>query len=246
MKVTFYFLLLVVCGYGCDVAQSGGPGMAQAQSGEGRVIVVGIDRTEGYQAMTRSALRLAEKVVLDARPGDRVIFRWISAASYGPDQTIAVLDLPVPDLPVPKSSMDREGQVARQRAARRAATRIAESKLAMVELLRKACVGATRATDIAGFVEAAAEIFAAAPTSKSRRLVLYTDLLDNRHFDVSPDLRDVLVEAHLVRTLEDPGVAGELREDWRSRFLAWGARQVTFPPVIDVGRVEESDTCELP
>jgi hypothetical protein len=207
------------------------------QGPKARLTVVGVDRTESWEAMTQLTLGLAEHVLSEAKPGDTLVFRWISDRSYAPSEQFTRVTLPAIERPT--SRLDRQGQ-QRYLAARRA---LAGAYQDGMRQIRRFVPGSadhpgtpdlrqgTPATDLMGFVTAAAEVFATAPPESAKVLVVIGDLQDNRNFDVKPDLQGVDVVVHLVSRDADPTRAQLLKERWTAFFTERGAQSVTFMPV---------------
>lgn len=214
----------------------------------GRLIMFGVDRTERWEEMTHMTLGLAERTLekvqlgaaadaeLHAMPGDTLIFRWISDRSYSPTEVFAEVHLPT--LIQPRGPFDREGK-------RNAATALARLKQALIGGLdairkqrpdhqegRSVLTQGTRATDILGFLTAASEQFAQAPAGVKKVLVLATDMQDNRHYKIKPDLSGVEVIVYLIaRGNANPVAAHHLQERWTALFKTCGAEQVSYRPV---------------
>lgn len=224
-------------GLGLLLAIMAGPAAA------GSFIVVGVDRTAEFDAMTAPALRLAESLVWNAAAGDTVVVRWISHRSYAADQTLVHMALPAPAaLPEVRNRFDARGRRQRQAAAQAQDQALLRAKAAALRTLRAQCVGPTPATDIVGFVQAAAEVFSrdAAP-EQARRLVLFTDLEDNRGFRVTPQLDGVAVEVQLLGQQSDPERASRRRARWRDWLEARGAVSVRFlRPALPADAAEAS------
>lgn len=210
-------LMFLVLGLTCDLAHGAG------------FIVVGIDRTEAYEAMTESAVAIALDYVKQADPGDELWLRYISGASYPLDQIITHLNLPQADLPEPSGLYDARGKRQHQLALKQFKRGVYQAKLRSVETLYNQCVGPTRRTDIVGFITAAAEHFATAPEGADKQLVLATDLGENRHYDSLIDLSGVSVRIYQVRGASDPAVVQRARKHWQEVFHLWGAADVLFP-----------------
>ncbi len=200
-----------------------------AQAGAASVTVVGIDRSDGVK-MTLPALRMAEEQAWRAEAGATVIFRWISDRSYAPDQVIAMLALPAtPQLPLVRGPFDRRGRAARERARALFSRRVHAEKERTVRALRAvSCTGPTNSTDIVGFFQAAEERFDEYGSEVSRRIVVYTDLQDNRHFRVRPRLEGVEIDVYMMRVDPDPARSRKLRQRWQGLFQGWGAGPVIF------------------
>jgi hypothetical protein len=115
--------LLLLIGLSVILASCGKPPAADEadpqrdQGPKARLTVVGVDRTESWEAMTQLTLGLAEHVLSEAKPGDTLVFRWISDRSYAPSEQFTRVTLPAIERPT--SRLDRQGQ-QRYLAARRA------------------------------------------------------------------------------------------------------------------------------
>ncbi len=215
-----------------------------------RFTVVGIDRTDSLQDMTRAALRLAEPYFWQAQPGDQVVGRWISDRSYAEDQTLVRLELPEPAaLPQVRNRFDAVRQAAHRGAAEAHAREILVRKTAALRVLRAQCVGATPSTDLAGFVMAASEILTQrAGAYADRWLVVLTDLEDNRGFKVAPRLDGVHVEVQLVGREANPEKVERLRLHWTQRFTSWGAAEVrVIRPILPAAQpsTREDKPCSM-
>lgn len=195
-----------------------------AESVRSRVIVCGIDRTGSYR-FTRAGLELCGRVLASANAGDEFIARWISGASYSNNEFVARVRLPgpIPDCPNPFDDLCR-----RRRAS--AIARLSTVKRAeLTRLLGLRPPLATR-TDIYGFVQSAADIFASAPRDAERWLYIATDMEDNRRFRLSADLSAVQVVILAFQTSADPRYTLRLRDRWIAYLGQCGAISVTVQP----------------
>ena len=61
-----------------------------------------------------------------------------------------------------------------------------------------------------------------------RWVYVATDLEENVHRQVSPDLKEVRVVVFALKTGRDPVSAVRLRRDWEDRLKRLGVVQVTF------------------
>jgi hypothetical protein len=232
---------LLVSGAVLTPAASAAPAgaTAPAASAEPRFVVFGVDRSEPWNAMSRTTLGLAEQALLrDARPGDELVYRWISDRSYAADEAFAHIVLPT--LSRAANPLDRQGR-ANEASSKQALARAAEEGLAQ---LRRHVPGATPAggrpdlrkgtpsTDIYGFVTAAAGHFAAAPAGRAKQLVIASDMEDNRRYQVRPDLKGVEVVVYLVSLKADPVAAQRLQAQWTDFFRECGATRTSFRPVM--------------
>jgi hypothetical protein len=205
----------------------------------GRTIVFGVDRSDTWERMTRIGMALAEQTLLhDLRPGDEIVYRWISDRSYAADQAFAQVRLPV--LLAAKGQLDHRGK---QEAARTRQALITAARQGQTQLRRftpeasSANPGldlrnGTKSTDLIGFLTAAAEQFAQTDASRPRLLIIVSDLEDNRRFPVKPNLAGVEVVVYSVSLRADPAKGQQLQKQWTQFFTQSGARVVEFRPAM--------------
>ncbi len=193
---------------------------------EPRFIVVGVDRTESWERMTRPALALAEQTLRVSRPRDELLFRWISDRSYRSDEAFAHIKLPAISTGT-GNPFDRREKQALDLANNRFR---AEAKKGIDTIRAQHPEGPTTSTDIPGFLAAAAEQFSATPAGYRKVLVIISDMEDNRNYKVRPDLSSVEVQIYLMVISEhpDPAQGERLKTQWTAFLKKCGAASVTF------------------
>lgn len=194
----------------------------------GQFVVIGVDRTEDYGQMTKTAIAIAADYIDQAKPGDHILVRWISDASYPPDQIITDLSLPSVELPEVKGIYDRKGKRQRQLMIVNLKHQIFRLKLQVIDLLHNQCVGSTKGTDIIGFLTAAAEHFANASPHDEKLLVLATDLGENRNYKAKINLQETDVQIYLIQSVADPAQVEATRTRWIALFEDWSASNIDF------------------
>jgi len=183
-------------------------------------VVCGVDRTGSYK-LREVGLRLCTGLVRRGHAGDEFLLRWISDASFSESEFLSRIQIPsLPDCQRNPFDLGCRRLMARYRAS-------LESEIQRISSQRPP---AAPRTDIYGFLQAAADAFAAAPTGTDKLLYLATDLKDNVGYQVRPDLTGVRVRVLGWQTGPDPGRAVRLRARWDSTLRAWGAIVVTFSP----------------
>ncbi len=206
-----------------------------------RFIVFGVDRTDTWERMTHLGLQLAEQTLLhDLRPGDEILYRWISDRSYAADQVFAHVRLP--EILRSSGQLDRRGKQA-EAASRQALVAAARAGRDQLRGLTSASrVGTsdlshgTESTDLIGFLAAAGEQFAQAGNGPQRQLILVSDLEDTRHFTAEPDLNGVDVLVYFVSLRADPAMGQRIQQEWTQRFTDFGARSISIrPAVVETG-----------
>ena len=193
-----------------------------------RFVVIGIDRTENWETMTRPALRLAETTIRQSHPGDELVVRWISDRSYRSDETIAHIRLPA----IPRKAVNPFDRQAKLELAA-AKSRVQSEAVRGLQLINSQQTRpATRATDVYGFIAAAAEHFAEASPGVHKVLVIASDMGDNRKQRLYPDLRGVDVEVALVVHADpNPVRVAALKDAWTAYFSRCGAQSVKYSPI---------------
>jgi len=193
-----------------------------------RFLVIGVDRSESFDRLTRTALGLAEQHLRKARPADEMVVRWISDRSYRSDEVF--LHVRLPDLPTVAENPFNAKQRAVVAEAKRRFQGEASKALNVIQAQHPE--GGTPSTDIFGFIAAAAEHLAVAPAGYERQLIIASDMEDNRRYDVVPDLSGVAVRIHLIVIAEqpDPSRIASLKTVWEGYFKKAGAASVTFEP----------------
>lgn len=208
-------------------AWSGGEAVAETASA-GRFVVIGVDRTAGYDQMTAVGIAIAVDYVKHAGLGDEVVVRWISDRSYQADQLVGHLKVPTANFPVVRGIFNTRMKRRRELELAGLKAQVLTIKTETVELLTAQCVGPTKRTDIIGFVTAASEAFARIPQAVEHILVLATDLLENTHFNGDIDLTGAKVRVHLIHNVANPGEIAVMRKKWSEKFMRWGASEVEY------------------
>jgi len=207
----------------------------------GRAVVFGVDRTDTWDRMTRIGMALAEQTLLhDLRPGDQILYRWISDRSYAADQAFAQVHLPA--LSAAKSQLDHRGKLEAARTRQALISAAGQGRAQLRRFTPEALPASpaldlrkgTKSTDLIGFLTAAAEYFAQSDAARPRQLVMVSDLEDNRRFAVKPNLAGVAVLVYSVSLRADPDKGQKLREQWTQFFTQCGARAVEFRPAMAV------------
>jgi hypothetical protein len=219
--------VLAVATAGCGAAPNvSGSGQGPADSVEirpPRYSVCGIDRTGSYD-FVGPGLELCARLVAEARPGDVIVFRWISHASYLADDFIARFSLP--DVALVNCTNPFDQRCKRARGAQEAQLNAVKRAFSQQILhLRPTIV---YRTDIYGFFQAASEILAAAPAGAERHIYAATDLLDNVRYRISPDLQGMQITIFAFQTDANPQRTLELRRRWETFFRNHGAAAVAF------------------
>lgn len=192
-----------------------------------RFVVFGVDRSESWTEMTQSALKLAEKALSGARPGDEITYRWISDKSYHSSEVFAHVRLPR----IAKAA-DMFDKAAKRRRRAALVQFHAERKRALEQLRSQHPEAGTPSTDIYGFLTAAAEHFTQAPTGLAKTLIVVSDMKDNRRYEVQPELSGVEVQVYLVvRANADPTTTQRLKDHWTEYLARSGTRSVSFLPL---------------
>lgn len=200
-------------------------------------IIVGVDRTAGWNEMTRDALRVAETLVKDARPGDIMEFRWISEASWPPQNHIGTFRFP--PYTVPNShgkQINPRIRVLRNKLHQQYLRKLAEEVNSMYDFLWASCKAETRSTDIGGFIEAASDRFQQYPARARRKIVIMSDFEERMAFPVTPNLSTVSVTIVPLRQSANPAEAKEKLDNW----LFW------LQEATNVSDVEIRRPVELP
>lgn len=194
-----------------------------------RMVVFGVDRTERYEVMTKPALALAEQALLQAAPGDELVFRWISDRSYRSDELIVLVKLP--EVPRVRNQFDPREKTLAHGAMNRLR---AEVQRGLQALRAQAPSSGTSSTDLYGFITSAAEHFSLAPSGLRKVLVIASDMEDNRRYNIRPNLSGVEVQIYLlvIEKQPDPAQFAQLKARWARYFLEHcGAARVDFLPV---------------
>jgi len=212
-------LILLTAAASC----TGGSGrQGPAAASPHRISVCGVDRSGSYD-FVKIGIELCARVVAQANAGDEIVVRWISDASYGNEDFVERIKLPNG---WPPCTNPFDARCRRERAAFDA--RLVQIKRATVERLVKLQPARSRRTDILGFLQAAADELSTAPAGVERWIYVATDLEENVHHPVSPDLKDVRVVVFALKTGRDPVRAVRLRNDWQERLRSWGVVEVAF------------------
>ena len=175
---------------------------------------------------------------MNAAPGDEYVIRTITAESKPPmvawkkqngsvvrhentDAHLTFIDVP--------NAPNRFNKPARLRYLKAQKT-FQSQKQRLLQKLEQMTFEPAPHTDIYGFIQAASDQFANAPTGTRKVLLFATDLRDTAQLNCKPDLSDVeviifefLVDADPVKTLER-------RDAWEERLKNWGAAKVTVRP----------------
>lgn len=189
--------------------------------------VVGIDRSGSYN-FVKAGVELSGRLYAQAEPGCDLMLRWISGTSYANDEVFfheVVRGAPLPDCstnPFDVKCKQRQRQLAAQNAQVR---RVAVEKIVVQNPAR------SNRTDIFGFLQAGSEFLAKFPDSARKRMYLGTDLDDNVHYKVTPNLKDVEVIVFALQNDPNPALMQQKRAEWESRFRKWGAKSVSFEPI---------------
>lgn len=213
---------------GCSQASESSSSRTYGASpqGESSVMVCGVDRSGSYD-FARVGLGFCERLIRDAGPGDVVIVRWISGASYANSEFVTRLDLE--RVRLPDCSGNPFDRACRQRRLLMD-SRIEAAKGAEMRRLHQVKPERADHTDIYGLLQAAADAFETEPAGMQRELYLATDLKDNMRRRAVPRLTAVQVHVVLFQTGADPAEVLKLRTAWEKWFRAMGATRVTFEP----------------
>ena len=182
-----------------------------------------MDRSGSYDDFVKIGLELCARVVAQASAGDEIVVRWISEASYQNDDFVERIKLPDGE---PTCANPFDARCRRERTAFDA--QLLQIKRASVERLVKVQATRSQRTDILGFLQAAADELTGVPAGVERWVYVATDLEENVHHQVSPDLKDVRVVVFALKTGRDPVSAVRLRRDWEDRLKTFGVVKVTF------------------
>jgi hypothetical protein len=187
-----------------------------------RIHVCGIDRSGSYN-FVRVGIERCAQVLAAAKAGDTFLVRFIADSSYTNGEFISRLSIPKA-MQCTNAFDDRCRRNAEASAARINATK--RTEIIRMTQLRP---GTAQHTDVFGFIQAAADEFAAnGPAEK--HLYLATDLEDNRGFAIHPDLSGVRVVVFAFQTSADPRVVLKLRQKWTEFFTSCNAISVEFQP----------------
>ena len=214
-------IVIGVLAVGCGSGSGRRPATEAALSH--RTSVCGVDRSGSYDDFVKVGLELCARVVAQASAGDEIVVRWISEASYQNDDFVERIKLPGGE---PTCANPFDARCRRERTAFDA--QLLQIKRASVERLVKLQATRSQRTDILGFFQAAADELAGAPAGVQRWVYVATDLEENVHHQVSPDLKDVRVVVFALKTGRDPVSAVRLRRDWEDRLKTFGVVKVTF------------------
>ncbi len=185
-----------------------------------RTIVIGVDRSGSYDFLT-VGLNKAARLVAEARPGDAVYLRWISGTSYLNEEQAARVRLPEGDVGnCTDNVFDNRCDTFEE-----ALSDFKRTHVIRILALRPP---AASNTDIMGFIQAASDTLATVGTGKERLLYLATDLKDNVHHQIQPDLAEVRVVVIALQTDADPETTLQRRDTWRRIFEGYGAAEVRF------------------
>jgi len=205
----------------------------------------GVDRTEpsekgmtsaGLAIMNRALLALADsgptgtsdalKLCVPSNGACHIQVRWISNISYAP--TEVVTDIRLPQIDEPTDVFDGNGKRRKYGETKARNGELARGQRDLAAALPDP--KGTRRTDIYGFLQAAADYFTQPATNKV--LAYVSDLEDNEHFHMIPDLRGVDVKIYSAALRADPVAMHQLQAKWQ-KFLTeqCHARSVAFLPL---------------
>ena len=208
----------------------------------GTLTVFGIDRTEPEnKGMTAAGIAVADHVlksladgnddgVMACAPTDgrcRIQIRWISDVSYAPTELVTEMSLSRIDQPA--NAFDGSGKRRRYVELQTRRAELARA-LRVLRALQPNPKG-TQRTDLFGFLQAASEYFSQSATA-TKVLIYVSDLEDNEHFRITPDLQGVDVQIYAVAWRADPVAMQRLQSKWRKVLTEkCRAKSVTFLPL---------------
>ena len=165
-----------------------------------------------------------------SRPGLTVRLRGVSGVSYSPEDVLGTWRIPSVPAVVPLPTkvtanltvllLAYKNQVAAAKKAERQVELKAHRAAKALEHLQPPT---TYASEIEGAVSAAAQSFAAAG---ARRLLIVSDLAQNRHPQIAGSLRNVQVL--VMHLCTEAAVCARQERSWRNRLEARGASQLEF------------------
>lgn len=223
MMVAVFLAAMTVVGCGSPATE--GEARESAPPQEPEFIVCLVDRSGSFEDLTEFGFLLCRRLVTRARPGDELIFRYISGRSYANDQIFAHIQFPEGRKLAQAKVFS--GQ-ARQRiaVAKEQVRRIKTDALARLDAMKPERSGHT---DIIGGMAAAADHFSVAAPGVARGLYICSDLKDTVNYNFTPDLQDVEVYIALKHD-PDPAKTLRLRSEWEKFFDTCGAVKVTWLP----------------
>lgn len=177
----------------------------------------------------QEAMRVgADAFEQSARPGDIWTFRYIGPRSYADD--CLLFTIPIPTVSTQQSSNPfdrkaRELQVQEEAEWRGAVTQAAQA-------LRSIQARILEQTDIYGALAKAGEALATAPKSRTKVLVVFSDLGETVFREGTIDLKGVRVVFALTNDKADVKRVQKQRADWKHRLEAAGAVVTFYDPAM--------------
>lgn len=214
------FVLMAAAGFSQAVsaADDSGP-LSHAP----RVIVLGIDSTGSYN-LWEPAKKLAYRIIGDLSPGDVFYCRVINDQSYTDQASIFKLQMPEATFVQVDSPFDRKAK----NHNRRQRGRLIAVKKAAITRFQKVAYEQAGETDIDGFLMAASDRFLLYPKDRERFLLIASDLADNVHYSIKPDLSGVRISIIGFQVSKSPTETKRRKDKWLQKFREAGADSVKF------------------
>lgn len=187
-----------------------------------RVVVCGFDVSGSMFALWRDARAVCEVELMTARPGDVVIVRAIGANGYSPAAEIVRVKLPSA-AGVCSNPFDTKCRAASARAQ----AALTQRRAAACAIVHQWVAVKANATDLLGFVQAAADEFTTRPGSE-RRLVIATDGDETVPQQVRADLSGTETNIVLLRTSNSVADALKAKQRWLNRLNQMKAAPVSL------------------
>lgn len=189
-----------------------------------RYVVCGIDRSGSFQNLLETGKQVCAETIRKAGPGDEIVLRWISEASYLADQNFIAHYV----IPAGGGCGDNpfdEACAAEERA-------VEAAKQATAQEIRRLQAPRASKTDIYGFFQKASDVLRHVPPDAERVIIVASDLVDNVRFRVAPGHLDgIQIEVHGFEPSADPYEVSQARDAWTQYFNENGAASVSFPSV---------------